>query len=481
MSVRQVFLILWRRSWVVALTFLSTMIVAGGVLYFIPGRYDGIATATIDTGSIDPLTDTMFGGSSTAIGIMQGNMIQLVQSERVALDVVKRLNLTASPRAQADYRESPSFGRKSIDEWMAESIVRNVDPKFSIGSNVLSIRYKTGDPNQAALIANAFLASTIDASIAMKAASGDQTARWFDPQIDELHKEVEQARSALEAFQVKSNVAAPSLGGDSETSDLMTATQTLSGAKTNLAMLQNRLASNGTDLSIDPLDPDLQGLAGLKEKLSTAEAAVASAKNALGPNNPKMLAEAANIAALRKQIADATDRIHQHLKDRIAQTQSLIPTLEAARTKAQTTLIAAQGQRDRLGELERDLAFRIDQLNTRQKMAAQARLQSKLTFANVAVLDKAAPPIDPSFPKPLIVIPVGIAAGLALGLMLALIAEAMDRRIRVPADLEFAVHRPLPRRYPSAVASHVLGKPAEVVARELKLNPPALCFLLRSK
>ena len=116
---------------------------------------------------------------------------------------------------------------------------------------------------------------------------------------------------------------------------------------------------------------------------------------------------------------------------------------EDARAKAQAALIAAQAKRDRLGELERDLAFRVDQLNARQKMAAQARLQSKLTFANISVLDKAVPPIAPSFPKPSIVIPVGVAAGLALGLLLALIAEATDRRVRVLADLEFAASRPV--------------------------------------
>ena len=76
-------------------------------------------------------------------------------------------------------------------------------------------------------------------------------------------------------------------------------------------------------------------------------------------------------------------------------------------------------------------------------MAAQARLQSKLTFANISVLDKATPPIAPAFPKPFVVIPVGIGAGLAMGLLLALIVEALDRRVRVPADLEFAASSPL--------------------------------------
>src|SRR5208282_5492761 len=114
-----------------------------------------------------------------------------------------------------------SFGRESVEDWMASSLLKNVDPKFTIGTNVLSIKYKSGNPNQAALIANAFLASTIDGSVAMKAASADQTARWFAPQIEELRKDVETSRAALEAFQAQTNMVSTSDGGDSETSQYM--------------------------------------------------------------------------------------------------------------------------------------------------------------------------------------------------------------------------------------------------------------------
>ena len=221
MSIGQVLLILWRRSWLVALTFLTALIVAAAVLWLVPGRYDATATASIDPSGLDPVSATPEGGA-TAIGLMQGNMLQLVSSQRVALDVVKRLNLTANPRVQNDFRNSNSFGRESIDEWMAESLQKNVDPKFNMGTNVLSIKYKTGDPNQAALIANAFLASTIDATIAMKAASGDQTARWFAPQLDDMRKELETARGALESYQKETNLVAPTAAADTESSALMT-------------------------------------------------------------------------------------------------------------------------------------------------------------------------------------------------------------------------------------------------------------------
>jgi succinoglycan biosynthesis transport protein ExoP len=216
----------------------------------------------------------------------------------------------------------------------------------------------------------------------------------------------------------------------------------LSTAKAQLNTLQSRLSSGSTDLSNDPTDPDLQILASLKEKLLTSEASVAAAKGTLGASNPKMVAEQANQASVRKQIGEATEKMLQHLKERVANTQAQIASLQTEQAQAQKTLINVQGQRDRMGQLQHDVSFRADQLNARERAAEEAKLKSKLTFSDITVLDKASPPIEPAFPKPLVVIPVGILAGLVLGLLLALLAEATDRRVRFPIDLEHSASAP---------------------------------------
>ena len=83
MSPSQVLQILWRRGWVALLTFVTALAVASAVLFFLPGRYDALATASIDPGRSNPLGGSD-GASATLIGITQGNLIALVQSERVA-------------------------------------------------------------------------------------------------------------------------------------------------------------------------------------------------------------------------------------------------------------------------------------------------------------------------------------------------------------------------------------------------------------
>ena len=208
-------------------------------------------------------------------------------------------------------------------------------------------------------------------------------------------------------------VAPSAAGGDKETSQYMAIAQELSSARAGLTALQSRLTSGSTDLSNDPSDPDLQILSGLKEKLSTAEAEIAAAKGVLGPNNPKMVAQQANIATLRKQIGDATERMREHLKERIGMVQTQIASLEAEQEQAQKSLIEIQAQRDRLGQLQRDVELpRRTSLTPGRGAAEQAKLKSKLTFSDMTVLDKASPPVDPAFPKPFVVMPVGIVAGL---------------------------------------------------------------------
>src|SRR5271170_5315444 len=94
MSLQQVLYILWRHLWIAVLAFASTLVGAAAVVGFVPARYDAVATASIDPGQADPISGELTGTSS--IGILQGNLVALATSNQVALEVVKRLNMTSN-------------------------------------------------------------------------------------------------------------------------------------------------------------------------------------------------------------------------------------------------------------------------------------------------------------------------------------------------------------------------------------------------
>ena len=55
--------------------------------------------------------------------------------------------------------------------------------------------------------------------------------------------------------------------------------------------------------------------------------------------------------------------------------------------------------------------------------------------SNVQVIGRASIPDEPAFPKKKIVIPIGVIAGLLLGLALAFIKELLDHTFKTPEDV----------------------------------------------
>ena len=113
MSPSQIFSILLRRSWIICLTLLATMTAVTLVLWLVPPRFEAQATATIDPSQTDPITGQSVGAS---LRFLQGNMVALAKSQKVALEVVKRLNLTSSQALINQYRASDAVGKVDLAE-----------------------------------------------------------------------------------------------------------------------------------------------------------------------------------------------------------------------------------------------------------------------------------------------------------------------------------------------------------------------------
>jgi succinoglycan biosynthesis transport protein ExoP len=439
MSPAQILLILRKRLWMIMLAFLSTMAGAGGIMLLVPPRYDAIATASVDAGQIDPVTGQTTG-ASTLLGILQGNLVALAQSQRVAAEVVKRLNLARDPKLAAAYQSSSSRDQVSIDEWIAsEYLVKNLEAKFTPGSNILTIKYKTNSSTQAALIANTFLSAFLDAAVELKASAAQQTAQWLDPQMEKMRADMKLASEKLEKFQREANSLAPTVGNDTETSQLVAITTELTSAKNQLLLLQSQTnpksGSTGAEKNLALL-PESPTLNAIKQNLASVIAEIGKVQAEVGENNPKLI----NLRATRRSLEDQI-RVEVASRDKALKEQ--IQFLEQAREAQMQKLISQQAQRDQLASLQREVQMRQEQIDTTAKTAETSRLQSRLSFLNITTLDNATPPTSPSFPKFIVVMVLGVGAGLALGVIFALLAEALDRRIRVISDLEFAASAPV--------------------------------------
>ena len=440
MSINQILSILWRRLWLVLIGLVATVVGAAVVLAVVPPRYEAKATASIDTARADPVTGDSSAGS--ARGLM-GGLMALIESQRIATDVVRRLNLTSDPQLTQQYLASGVSGQLGINEWIAETINKNVDAKSMDGTNVIEIHYRSSSPIQAALVANTFLASFEDAVLDLKVSAAQQTAAWLEPQLEKMRADLEASRDKLTKFQRDTQLLAPGTGGDTDISPLLSTGTDLSGAKAQLLTLQSQLAAidAGQGASTSLLDSPVLG--SLKSSMASVASDLGRLRTELGSNNPKVQALLATQKSLQEQMNVELATIRRTASMRMKALQDQINTLQGNYSDQYGKMINVQAQRDQLASLQREVMFRQEQLDVASKNAASAKMQGQLSFSNITTLDNATPPTSPSFPKVPLIIALALGAGLGLGVIFALIAEALDRRIRVVNDLKYSTDVPL--------------------------------------
>ena len=115
---------------------------------------------------VDPKPDPVSSVLSGALmnPAFMATQVDVIQSDRVALRVVKNLKLAENSTIREQW-QSETKGEGSIDSWLAELFQKNLDVKPSRESNVISVSYRAPEPRFAAAIANAFVVAFNELSL----------------------------------------------------------------------------------------------------------------------------------------------------------------------------------------------------------------------------------------------------------------------------------------------------------------------------
>ena len=118
----------------------------------------------------------------------------------------------------------------------------------------------------------------------------------------------------------------------------------------------------------------------------------------------------------------------------ISALQSRISALESASAKLAVAVASLPDNSSQRAAAEEQLSSDHSQLGSLNNQVAQ--LAAALANpSGGSILSSAIPPQKASSPKPLLILPSGLLAGLLIGLVLAFLADRRDRRIRRPRDV----------------------------------------------
>ena len=446
MTPQQFLLILKARAWIIIITLLLTVAVTAGVSLVIPKQYTSTAAVVVDVKSPDPVMGMVLP-AMMAPGYM-ATQVDIINSDRVAQRVVKSLRLDESPVIKEQWREATE-GKGKLDVWLADLLQNNLDVKPSRESNVISISFKGADPRFAAGIANAFAQSYIDVNLELKVEPAKQYAAWFDGQVKQSRAQLEKAQAALTAYSQKSGIVASEERLDYENNKL-------NELSTQLTIIQGQTADSASKrkstANSDTLAEVMQSplINQLKADIARLDARLQESNVNLGKNHPQTQRAEQELASLRTKLDAETKQISTSIGTTLSVSKQKERELIDGIARQKIKVLELNKQRDEINVLKRD--YETAQRNFEQvsQRSALTRLESTSGQTNLAILNPASEPLEPSRPRILLNILVAILGGTLLGVGLALLLELANRRVRSAEDLIEIIGLPLLAAIPRA-------------------------------
>ena len=426
---------------------LLTVAAALGASLLLPRSYVATAKVIVDQGRPDPLSVST--GWQPPVTTALSTQMDIIRSERVAAEVVRRLSLTADPALRRAWEDSQAGAARAqlgpietvrtpaspsaLQAWLVAQVLAAVEVKPARDSDVLSITVRWSSPEQAAALANAFAQAYLDASVGLRADQARRYSGFFESRVREARLQLEQAQARLSTFQRARGVVV----GD-ERVDMETAR--LNELSSQFTLLQAVVAESGSrqaqsqGAAADRLQEVLShpALLGLRADLTRAEARMQELNDRLGDNHPQVSEARGQVNLLRSRLETETRRV--------AGGAAVSNTINRQRESDMRAALEAQRQHQgfvahRL-QVHHPLARDVDSAQRAydglQARLQQTSLESQATQGQAHLLSPAPVPLTASSPS--WVLRAGLALGLGLALALGTVAlvERVDARARLP-------------------------------------------------
>ena len=401
------------------------------------------------------------------------SQISVLKSQDVARRVITSLNLQERP--EFDSLKTKSLGKikqlllrfgfgedprlQTPEQRALDRLTGGLTVYQIPESNVVAVKYSSSDPKTAAEVANTLVKIYVASTAETNSQPTTRARDWIAGQIEDLRKKVASSDASIEEFRSQAGLlqGENSTLGTQELSELNTQISVAEGVRTEAEQraksIKNILATKGTVVgSTDVLNSTI--VQSLREQQVTSARRVAELSATYLPGHPKMIAAQNDLRNIDRQIRSEAlklvDSLDQQAKIAAAREQALRARLEEMKGRESTANLASV----KLKALERESAADKALLESLLLRYADASARQDLSTqpGMARIIQQAAVPTSPSFPKSGPLVMLITLAGLALSLGLSFLVEIMAAANRLAMPLAIAAGPPVDLRKPVVFA-----------------------------
>jgi succinoglycan biosynthesis transport protein ExoP len=317
-------------------------------------------------------------------------------------------------------------------------------------ADLITIRTRASDPHEAAAMANLLAHNIIVGRQAFRRGRTDVAANFLQEQAESLRGQLRRAEEELRAYREREHVVdAPqqSRSQVARLANLQAELAVIRAERDAFATLLEQLRSDTSGISLGGQAPSrrLMGFPSLLRNQSASVlleelAEVETHRSELlirrvpGDSDVQVLTE--RIREIETQLQGIAESFLQSLSNQVA-------SLEGEARRFATQLDAMPEKELQAARREREARVLNDLWVLVQTRLKEAEITGAVADPTVRIVDRAAPPIRPVRPRPVVNIALALIAGLLIGIGASLAREHGDRAVRSRADALAAAGLPV--------------------------------------
>lgn len=417
--------ILWHRRIYVITSFVVLFLVGLITAYTLPTLYRSSATMLVE--SQDLPTDIVEAPGTGQIEQRIAKIREQVLSRGDLIGLIEQNDLYASERRTQPMsyivdkmRESTTVGALAGDIGKSDK------------NNVIAVKmdFDYPDPAKAQAVMQAYVTQFLRMDSDQVEDQANLTVRFLQDQAAKLQTQIQGIEGQITALKA-SNGAALAGGGGATFVD----TGSYTAQITNLENQNRQLVAQASGGVADPI-------------LAQAEAALAGALAMYSDNHPDVVAARERVAAIKRAQGSATaPGLSPAVQEQIKANNAAIAQLSAARNAAvarANAALAGQARAPAILERAMQLENQANALREQYKVVSSnllkaqssARLAHEQRAERLSLVEPPNLPDTPQWPNRPLLIGAGAAAGLGVGLLLAMLVELLTRPMRSPNQLQ---------------------------------------------